>query len=183
MDADTETTPDLFTLPSDARDVLVSVNPRAGARSGVALVDELVARLQAVGLQVQRCADIEQLGDLAAARQREGRLRAVVAAGGDGTVQLVVNRTPPGTPLAILPLGTDNLLAKYLGLTANPDALCQLIQAGTAIRLDAGQANARIFLLMVGCGFDGGSRAAPGSDAHRPHPPLVLRQTNSAVDP
>ena len=46
-----------------------------------------------------------------------GQLRAVVAAGGDGTIRLIAEQTPPGTPLVVLPLGTENLLARYLELT------------------------------------------------------------------
>ncbi|MGC4002636.1 MAG: diacylglycerol kinase family protein [Pirellulales bacterium] len=46
---------------------------------------------------------------------RAGTLRAVVAAGGDGTLNALVNRLPAETPFLMLPLGTENLVAKYLG--------------------------------------------------------------------
>jgi diacylglycerol kinase family enzyme len=69
-------------------------------------------------------------------------------------VALVVNRTPVATPIAIFPLGTENLLARYLHLEASPKKLCQVIADGQAVRLDAGEANGQLFLLMLGCGFD-----------------------------
>jgi len=77
-----------------------------------------------------------------------------VAVGGDGTVAELVNRTPPGVPLAILPAGTENLLARHLGFTQHPDPLAHAICRGKTLQLDAGLAAGRIFLLMLGCGFD-----------------------------
>ena len=81
-------------------------------------------------------------------------LRAVVAAGGDGTVSLLANELPLETPLAILPLGTENLLAKFLELKADPVFIAGLIDSGQTVRLDAGRANGKLFLVMASCGFD-----------------------------
>jgi diacylglycerol kinase family enzyme len=69
-------------------------------------------------------------------------------------VSLVANRTPERTPLAVLPLGTENLLAKYLEIGADPQQLSRVIAAGWCVPLDAGQAGNRLFTLMAGCGFD-----------------------------
>jgi diacylglycerol kinase family enzyme len=81
-------------------------------------------------------------------------LRAVVAAGGDGTLALVVNRVPAGVPIVPFPLGNENLLAKHIAATANPRQTLQAIDGGQVVRLDAGLANGRLFLLMAGVGFD-----------------------------
>jgi diacylglycerol kinase family enzyme len=99
---------------------------------------------------------ITQLQDLAelTANPAAAGLRAVVAAGGDGTVAAVVNRTPAETPLAVLPLGTENLLAKYMHMSVSPWQLSRAILHGATVRIDAGQAGDQIFLLMAGCGFD-----------------------------
>jgi diacylglycerol kinase (ATP) len=98
--------------------------------------------------------DIAELREDAKDTTRRSLLRAVVAAGGDGTASLVTNQTPPGTPIALLPLGTENLLSKYLEIPADPDRVALLISDGLTTRLDAGQAGDRLFLLMAGCGFD-----------------------------
>lgn len=146
--------PALLQLPDDARDVLIAVNPHAGVRNRQAVAEELRQQLQDMGLRVSIFPGIDELAQQAAARLAAGSLRAVVAAGGDGTISLVANRTPPGTPLAILPLGTENLLAKYMEVEADPQQLCRAIAAGCCAQLDAGQAGGRLFTLMAGCGFD-----------------------------
>ncbi len=134
--------------------VLISLNPKAGARSGQALVGELRDGLIERGFQVDSTSEIATLTEWAAASLEKNELRAVVSAGGDGTVALLANHTPPGTPLAVFPLGTENLLAKYLGMTAEIGQFVEAVKEGRTVTLDAGEANGRLFLLMVGCGFD-----------------------------
>jgi diacylglycerol kinase (ATP) len=137
-----------------AREVLISVNPHAGARNRQQLVAELQQQLAERGLRASLVDNLDRLAGLASQLLDSGSLRAVVAAGGDGTVRLVAERTPLGTPLVVLPLGTENLLARYLEMTASPWQLAQVIGEGCAVQLDAGEANGRLFTLMAGCGFD-----------------------------
>jgi len=134
--------------------VLISANPKAGARSGASPLNQLCHALEEQGFELIRISEIEQLAPGIAAAYQTGRLRTVIAAGGDGTVSLVTNHTPPDVPISIFPLGTENLLGKHLELTAEPLAAAHLVRHGQAIQLDAGRAGDRIFLLMVGCGFD-----------------------------
>jgi YegS/Rv2252/BmrU family lipid kinase len=145
---------ELRTLPESAREVLISVNPNAGWRNNREIVQQLVTRLQALDITSTVHDNIDELSAQAAELHTAGRLRSVVAAGGDGTIALVAQRTTQGMPLAILPLGTENVLSKYLGLPANPQPLAKVIAAGQVVALDAGLANGRLFTLMVGCGFD-----------------------------
>jgi diacylglycerol kinase (ATP) len=141
-------------LPDSAGRVLIGVNPRAGAQNRQALVTELVRQLQSRGFLATV---IDQIDSLAAAAERflaAGELRAVVAAGGDGTIRLIADRTPAGTPLLVLPLGTENLLAGYLEQAADPAELTQIVADGVCVGLDAGLAGNQLFTLMAGCGFD-----------------------------
>ena len=138
----------------DAKHVLVTYNPKAGARSGKPAVEQLVEFLNAKGLSVEIVTDIDELQQKAKDKLADGCLRAVVAAGGDGTAALVANRTEPKTPIAVLPLGTENLLSKYLGIRSEPEAVADVIVKAKCAHLDAGSANGQLFLLMVGCGFD-----------------------------
>lgn len=146
--------PTLATIADDARDVLIAVNPHAGAGNRQAVVADLSREFAARDLTATIISDIDRLADEVAQRTAAGRLRAVVAAGGDGTVRLLAERTPPGTPLLVLPLGTENLLARYLELTADPRQIAAVAAAGKTIAFDAASANGRLFTLMAGCGFD-----------------------------
>jgi len=76
-----------------------------------------------------------------------------VAAGGDGTVGDVINRFS-GIPLAILPLGTENLFARYLGIPRCGKKVADMIAVGQTRRFDLGVMNGVRFALMVSCGFD-----------------------------
>ena len=118
------------------------------------LIQRLTALLAKCDLETEVITKVGQLGERSLECQRVNGLRAVVAAGGDGTVALVANTTPVGTPISAMPLGTENLLSKYLGLTAKPEDVCQTVCQGAPLRLDAGEADGRLFLLMAGCGFD-----------------------------
>jgi diacylglycerol kinase (ATP) len=138
----------------DKRLVFIAVNPRAGARSGRPDVDHLASDLRELDYQVEILSDLDELSARTSEEQLAGRLRVVVSAGGDGTISTIVNRTIAGIPLTILPLGTENLLAKYVGLSSGVHTVRDAIHQGVSIQLDAGQVDDRIFLLMVSCGFD-----------------------------
>lgn len=151
--------------------VLIAVNPNAGATARRTVVDQLASRLTAAGLRVEIETQLTVLIERIQETSTAGRLRAVVAAGGDGTVAELINRTEPGVPIALLPLGTENLLAKYLGIRPDVDSVCRTILGGSEIRLDAGRANGRLFTLMASCGFDADvlvriNRSAKGHISH-----------------
>jgi diacylglycerol kinase family enzyme len=144
----------IATVNLTADHVLVVQNLRAGSRRRDDLLDELVNCIRGHGMTPEVVTDLEELGGVAATYQAQGRLRAVVAAGGDGTVAEIVNRTAPGVPVTVFPLGTANLLAGYLAIRRDPLAMAQMLYEGCVVRLDAARGNGRIFLLMAGCGFD-----------------------------
>jgi diacylglycerol kinase (ATP) len=154
-------------------------NPTAGRRRR-RLVDEVVRRVRAEGWTVDQV-DTNASGD--ARRLAEtcdaGRYAVIAVAGGDGTINEVVNgllrRNNGGNPalapaphpalapaphpaLAIVPLGTANVLAHELGLRASAADVAATIMAGREILVHPGQATGtgapRQFSLMAGAGFD-----------------------------
>jgi YegS/Rv2252/BmrU family lipid kinase len=92
----------------------------------------------------------------------------VVAAGGDGTINDVINGLAGSTTaLATLPLGTMNVWARELRLPLQPRAAA-LAMLGWQIRtIDLGRAGDRYFLLMAGIGFDAAITAGVRADEKR----------------
>ncbi len=80
----------------------------------------------------------------------------VVAAGGDGTVNEVVNGIAGSSvALGLLPIGTVNVFAMELGLPWRNLELCWDIIQGDDVRLvDLPSANERFFVQLAGVGLD-----------------------------
>jgi diacylglycerol kinase family enzyme len=79
----------------------------------------------------------------------------VLACGGDGTVTAAAaGLAGTGIPLAIVPLGTGNLLARNLELPIDLGDALTVALTGSTRRLDAGTANGSLFLTMAGLGLD-----------------------------
>ncbi|HVT26490.1 MAG TPA: diacylglycerol kinase family protein [Lacipirellulaceae bacterium] len=138
----------------DARLVLTSMNPRAGARARHETVAAIHEALANRGYNVRTTVDLTELKSLATAGQKAGDLRAVVAIGGDGTASAVRNHVPLEVPLVVVPMGTENLLGRYLRQFPTPAAVCQTIDEGAIVSLDLGRAGEKNFLLMISAGFD-----------------------------
>ena len=140
--------------PEDAKTVIFSINPNSGSSDRRNLCDAIAQYLDQQGFETILLTDLDEVKRTVAASLERKSLRAVVSAGGDGTVSLLANLLPPETPFAILPLGTENLLGRHLGLKADQESFVSMIQQGKSIRLDAGRANGKLFLVVASCGFD-----------------------------
>jgi YegS/Rv2252/BmrU family lipid kinase len=104
---------------------------------------------------------------LAAESVREG-FNPIIAAGGDGTVNEVLNGIASVSDgfdrvrLAVLPLGTINVFAKELGLPSSLKAAWKVVQAGRERVIDVARADfcdsaghrQRYFVQMAGAGWD-----------------------------
>ena len=135
---------------------VVIANPISGGRQGSrrvqSLVDALAERRVSVDLHWTTGP-----GDAAAhARALEAGVDRLVIAGGDGTLNEVLNglRDPTRLPVALLPTGTANLLARDLKLPRRPDRVAELVVEGRVRPLDMGLVEKQRFLAIVSCGFD-----------------------------
>ena len=154
----------------DRRRLLVIHNPVAGRRRRKrfqAVLDLLERDGAALLLRAT-----EGPGDATriAREIRAGEADLVVAAGGDGTINEVVNGLvprglemegrPAPVPLAIVPLGTSNVMAAEIGLGSSPEAAARAIGEGPAVRISLGRISdaeapeGRAFILMAGAGID-----------------------------
>jgi len=136
------------------------INPTAGSFSQKTF-DHIIDHLQRLGLAPQLCLTN---GPDDAARYAARLCAAesspfIIAGGGDGTVNGVINGVVPGrAELAVLPLGTANVLARELGIFSLDDALARIARRETrplsVVELE-GEGVKRCFVLMAGAGFDG----------------------------
>ena len=141
------------------RRVLVIYNPAAGRnrqRRLSTVLDLLEEQVCSVTLrETRRRGDAEVF----AREARADEWDVIVAAGGDGTINEVVNgmvgNGAQAPMLAIIPLGTANVMACEIGLDAqDPAQIAATIADGPAARVHLGVANGRHFVLMAGVGLD-----------------------------
>ena len=132
------------------------VNPVAGRRNAQRELTRVIRRLRATGLSVEVEPTCEP-GDATAwaAGLDEATTQAVVVVGGDGTIREVIEGLQGRpTPIAILPTGTENLVAKQFGFRFDAETLLRRIRTGEPRPVDVGEINGRRFLVVAGAGFD-----------------------------
>ncbi len=137
--------------------ILVIFNPVAGRRHRRRL-DSTIEYLRAGGrtvtlLETQEADDVERMARFAGADSYD----AIVAAGGDGTINGVANglaslAAPP--PMGLIPLGTANVLAAEIGLATTARAAARVLMAGKRRTIRLGSVNGRHFVLMASAGLD-----------------------------
>ncbi|MFJ7273839.1 diacylglycerol kinase [Kitasatospora sp. NPDC098663] len=148
--------------PRAIRRVAVLSNPAAGAGHAAPAAHRAVARLHALGLQVDRHAgrDPEDAVRLARRAVADG-VDAVVAVGGDGMVNLALQAVAgTAVPLGVIPAGTGNDHARAYGLPlAGPEAAADVVAAGRTRTVDLGLVTAadgttRWYGSVLATGFD-----------------------------
>jgi diacylglycerol kinase family enzyme len=108
---------------------------------------------------------IEDAGQLVTAEAIRQGARLVLAAGGDGTVRAVAEGLrDTGVPMALLPSGTGNLLARNIDVPfTDLDTTVDIAFTGVDRRIDLGLASIvredgereeHVFLVMAGLGLD-----------------------------
>jgi diacylglycerol kinase family enzyme len=137
------------------RSYYVVMNPNSGTALAMGLTPELLhERFAELGLQATIDADgqipLQQRIEKALASEAE----VVVAAGGDGTATaLAGSLIGSEKTLAILPLGTANLMARDLAVPLELDAALEALVAMEPRSIDVGEVNGRVFLHKVVVGF------------------------------
>lgn len=142
-------------LPAQPRARLIW-NPMAGQSHRLADLDETIGYLVRQGweLSLRETHHPNEAMALAQEAADEG-LDIVIAVGGDGTVNEVVNGLAgTSTSLAVLPMGSGNVWVREQGLSLEPTEAARVLIQGQIRSVDLGQAGSRYFLLMASVGFD-----------------------------
>lgn len=135
-------------------EVWICESHKAGRGQGRREIGLLVEHLRARSIDVHVTHSVSALKERVADTTRSTQHFAVVAAGGDGTLALVAQNLPPEIPIVPMPMGTENLLARYYGYACHAADVIESIERNERFVIDAGLANGRLFLVMVTAGMD-----------------------------
>jgi len=135
--------------------VLITANPFSGRKRNDRIVKRFREALGGQGLASRVVWDPSERTELLADAHATRDCVCAVAAGGDGTLADLLT-DGPAMPVAVLPLGNENLFAKHFGFVgrAHSERLARAIRDGRTRRVDVGQAGDRMFSSVVSAGFD-----------------------------
>jgi diacylglycerol kinase (ATP) len=159
-------------MPDALKKALLIYNPTSGRRRHrrFAEIERAVRILKEAGITAEVAAtsapgSAKSLAQMAVSQRRD----LVIACGGDGTINEVINGLAGSqVPMALLPAGTANILAKELGIPWDIPHAARLIPGGAVRRIALGIAvpmdgsapellprEGRYFLCVAGAGPDG----------------------------
>ena len=128
--------------------VLAILNVHSGWDDGSGCCGQLSRKFEKSGVplrveQVRKGSDVTALVKDAT----DNGVTAVIAAGGDGTLNAVAQGLRgTGVPMAILPIGTLNHLARDLSVPLEIDRAIDALDQSRKVAIDMGEVNGRVFL-------------------------------------
>jgi YegS/Rv2252/BmrU family lipid kinase len=144
------------------RKVKIIVNPISGKGRGMKAIPELRNGFRELGFDVETIVTERAGQGKQACYALESNVAAVVAVGGDGTLNEVINGVgDQGVPIAVYSTGTANCIGKEYGIPRNAELFCRMVAEGHTLALDvaehegcgAGGPTPR-FHSFLGVGFD-----------------------------
>lgn len=131
-------------------------NPTSGREEMRRRLPDILQRLEQGGLETSCHATVGE-GDamLAAAEAVDRGFDVVIAAGGDGTLNEVINGLAikeDRPALGLLPVGTTNDFARAVGIPKQWEKACDIIIRGETNEIDLGRMNQRFFINIAGGG-------------------------------
>lgn len=132
---------------------IVILNPAARSEKASRLLERI--RELSGGAPVRLTSEAGDASRIAAEAVREG-VEVIIAAGGDGTLNEVVNGIGNApVRLGILPVGTMNVFATELGIPhGNLERAWSIIEQGKVVAVDLPKANDTHFIQLAGVGLD-----------------------------
>ncbi|MFI3267749.1 MAG: YegS/Rv2252/BmrU family lipid kinase [Rikenellaceae bacterium] len=137
------------------KEVLFVYNPYSGENKILGYFDTVIHEHQQRGYTIVPFR-LDHDADLVNIFQYKSDYEYVIAAGGDGTINSVVNvmkKNNVNSPLAVLPVGTANDFAKLVGISSHiPTAIRQIVD-GVVKEVDLGLANDKYFVNVLSIGL------------------------------
>lgn len=131
-------------------------NPYSGENSIINELDNIIKMHQEVGLtiipyRIQKGKNLEEALDII-----DESYSYILIAGGDGTVDSVVNameKRDINIPIGILPVGTANDFGKFIGMPADISESCKQILDSKPTKVDVGRINDKYFINVASTGL------------------------------
>ncbi|REJ95449.1 MAG: hypothetical protein DWQ34_05970 [Planctomycetota bacterium] len=139
-------------MERSSRWVAIQRNPKSGSGLRRPLL-EFIRSLRTLGIRPRLFSQRERLDACLQDPVHRQSLHGIVAAGGDGTILDLINRHP-GIPVGVLPLGTENLVARQFRIPRNGAAAAAIVAGGRLEPLDIGRIDGKRFAIMASAGFD-----------------------------
>ncbi|HYO09771.1 MAG TPA: diacylglycerol kinase family protein [Tepidisphaeraceae bacterium] len=138
--------------------VLVLLNEGAGTLAGMepdAARQRIESAFASAGADAEvRFVDPKLLEQQAREASHQHELDAIVAGGGDGTINTIANAVAGGRrAFGVLPLGTHNHFAKDLAVPLDLEEAIAALSRGSVVDLPVGEVNGRMFLNFSAIGF------------------------------
>ena len=131
-------------------------NPTAGNGRAKKIAGQVLAWLKERGIPCQlQYTQAPGHATTLAAEARKAQAETVLAIGGDGTATEVARGLLGGSSaLGIIPAGTGNDFVKAIGIPKNPREALDYVLSHPPRKTDVGECNGRMFLNVIGAGFD-----------------------------
>lgn len=140
-----------------AREIALLTNPSAGKGKGSRSAAIALPRLREAGFVVRLLSgrDGDEALDIARACLADG-VESLVVCGGDGMVHIAAQALANSTSnLGIIPAGTGNDVARYLGIPRNdPQAAADVVVGSHVRTIDLARAGSKYFVTVLASGFD-----------------------------
>ena len=132
-------------------------NPYSGENVILSKLDKVISLHQEAGYTIvpYRITPGEDVG-MALKDIKDGNYKHILIAGGDGTVDSVVNamaKNGVSLPIGILPAGTANDFSKFLGMPSDIEAACKQILSSEVKSVDLGSINDKYFVNVASTGL------------------------------
>ena len=140
-----------------AREIALLTNPAAGKGKGSRSAAIALPRLREAGFAVRNLSgrDGDEALDIARKCVADG-VESIVVCGGDGMVHIAAQALANSvSSLGIIPAGTGNDVARYLGIPRNdPQAAADVVVGSHVRSIDLARAGSKYFVTVLASGFD-----------------------------